>query len=181
MRILVLTLCSLLVATPAISGKPEWAGNGKNKDKAEKVERTEKAKGYADRDRSREVRQRYFSEREEGIIRDFYARDRHAYGDGRGPKPKNLPPGLRKKLERGGDLPPGWQRKLERGEVVDREVRAQAHSVPDALVDRLPIDPRVEEVIRVQDKVIRMSKGEGTIIDVIDIADVLSGRGMRTE
>lgn len=36
------------------------------------------------------------------IIRDHYA-----------PRYRNLPPGLRKKLARGGQLPPGWQRKFE--------------------------------------------------------------------
>ena len=36
------------------------------------------------------------------IIRDHYA-----------PRYRNLPPGLRKKVARGGALPPGWQKKYE--------------------------------------------------------------------
>jgi hypothetical protein len=36
------------------------------------------------------------------IIRDHYA-----------PRYRNLPPGLQKKVARGGQLPPGWQKKLE--------------------------------------------------------------------
>jgi hypothetical protein len=35
-----------------------------------------------------------------------------------GPRFKNLPPGLQKKLARGGSLPPGWQRKIEPFPVV---------------------------------------------------------------
>ena len=65
--------------------------------------------------------------------------------------------------------------------MVDREVRAASHPIPEQLAERLPYDAATEEIIRVQDKVIRMSKGEGTIIDVIDIADVLVGRGIRSE
>ncbi len=34
-------------------------------------------------------------------------------------KRKSLPPGLAKKLARGGTLPPGWQMKVARGEVMD--------------------------------------------------------------
>ncbi len=34
-------------------------------------------------------------------------------------KKKSLPPGLAKKLARGGTLPPGWQMKVARGEVID--------------------------------------------------------------
>ena len=36
------------------------------------------------------------------IVREFYA-----------PRYRNLPPGLQKKVARGGQLPPGWQKKLE--------------------------------------------------------------------
>lgn len=43
-----------------------------------------------------------FSERDIGVIRTHY-----------GTRYKNLPPGLQKKLARGGSLPPGWQKKME--------------------------------------------------------------------
>jgi len=36
------------------------------------------------------------------IVREYYA-----------PRYRNLPPGLQKKIARGGQLPPGWQKKLE--------------------------------------------------------------------
>jgi hypothetical protein len=41
------------------------------------------------------------------VIREHYA-----------PRYRNLPPGLRKKVARGGTLPPGWQKKLEPFPVV---------------------------------------------------------------
>jgi len=43
-----------------------------------------------------------FTSREIAIIREHYA-----------PRYRNLPPGLRKKVARGGALPPGWQKKYE--------------------------------------------------------------------
>jgi hypothetical protein len=35
-----------------------------------------------------------------------------------GPRYRNLPPGLQKKVARGGQLPPGWQKKFEAFPVV---------------------------------------------------------------
>ncbi|NMP16595.1 hypothetical protein [Thalassotalea sp. Y01] len=44
-------------------------------------------------------------------------------------KHKDLPPGLKKKAERGQALPPGWQKKLEVGQVVDEVVYNQGKVV----------------------------------------------------
>jgi hypothetical protein len=54
-----------------------------------------------------------FSAADVKIIREHYA-----------PRYRNLPPGLRKKVARGGQLPPGWQKKYE--------------AFPVALEQRLP-------------------------------------------
>lgn len=41
-------------------------------------------------------------------------------------KNKNqLPPGLQKKLERGGELPPGWQKKWHKGDRLDDDIYAR--------------------------------------------------------
>lgn len=40
-------------------------------------------------------------------------------GNGKG---QALPPGLQKKVERGGELPPGWQKKLAVGQVLDYDI-----------------------------------------------------------
>lgn len=152
--------------------------NGKS-DKAEKAEKADKGEKGDKAKAKHEKGPRYFGDEDKDTIRDYYASEEHREQGAKGKKQKDLPPGLAKKLERGGELPPGWQTKLERGEVLDADVRATARPVPEQLMERLPVDPLVEEVVRVQDKVIRMSRGEGTIIDVIDIADVLAGRRMR--
>lgn len=44
----------------------------------------------------------HFSIAEQQVIRQHYA-----------PRYRSLPPGLRKKVARGGQLPPGWQKKIE--------------------------------------------------------------------
>src|SRR5687768_13182035 len=44
----------------------------------------------------------HFSIGEQQVIRQHYA-----------PRYRSLPPGLRKKVARGGQLPPGWQKKIE--------------------------------------------------------------------
>lgn len=89
------------------------------------------------------------------------------YADG-GKKPKRLPPGLRKKLERGGELPPGWKKKFERGEVVSDEVWAQRHGLPDAVLRDINQIPGTE-VIQVGDRVARVLTETREILDIIDL------------
>lgn len=174
MRILISIICLTLFSVNVTAAKPDWAGSDKSREKHQTIEKKGKYK-HAGNGSER----RYFSEHDHQLIRAFFGGDERN-SQGKVPKKqKSLPPGLVKKSDRGGELPPGWQRKLARGEVVDAKLYLSAHSVPSSLLDRLPIDQRTEEIIRIQDKVIRMTRGDGTIIDVIDIADVMVGRGMR--
>lgn len=85
-------------------------------------------------------------------------------------KKKHLPYGLQQKVQRGGELPPGWQTKLKRGEVLGPELRG--HSVPlsESLARKLPPLEEGSEYRRIGDKVVRVVEGNGTIVDVIDIA-----------
>lgn len=48
------------------------------------------------------VAQVHFSIGEQRVIREYYA-----------PRYRSLPPGLQKKVARGGQLPPGWRKKLQ--------------------------------------------------------------------
>ncbi len=92
-------------------------------------------------------------------------KDKYAKGE---KKPKKLPPGLRKKLERGGELPPGWQRKFERGEVVSDEVWAQRHALPRTVLNDIDQVPGTE-VVRVGDRVARVLTETREILDIIDL------------
>ncbi|MDX1669307.1 MAG: hypothetical protein R3194_07815 [Limnobacter sp.] len=112
-----------------------------------------------------------FTDRERDIIlRGILGEDGRFEDDefkgGKGPK--KLPPGLQKKVARGGDLPPGWKKKFARGEVVSDDVYAARQGLPRSVIDDIRnIDGT--EVIQVDDQVARVIKDTRTIIDVIDI------------
>jgi len=120
-----------------------------------------------------------FSDKERSDIRRYYQRDDDEMSKKKGNKGKNknskkaLPYGLQKKLARGGQLPPGWQDKVVRGEVLDGDILKQSAYLPSELSKRLPTLEEGVEIRRVGDKVVRVLEGNGTVIDVIDLADVL--------
>jgi hypothetical protein len=104
-------------------------------------------------------------------IRHYFGGDDH--GIPGGSKQKTLPPGLQKKLERGGDLPPGWQNKVARGEVLAPDLRRRAHRLPADLNQALHGYDADTELLLLEDRVVRVATGQGTVLDVIDIADIL--------
>jgi|TARA_R110002096_G_scaffold379_17_gene2429 hypothetical protein len=116
-----------------------------------------------------------FSGSERDSIRGYYREENQVGHKGKGKKDKhkNLPYGLQKKLERGGQLPPGWQTKVAKGEVLDAELLRHSERLPNDLVRRLPVLRDGTEVRRIGDKVVRVMEGNGTVLDVIDLADVL--------
>lgn len=104
---------------------------------------------------------------EQIIIRDYY--QTHQLPLAEKPKKKKLPPGLQKKLARGGELPPGWQKKVARGEVLDAQIYAVAHPLPPDLVRMLPPPPSGVATIIIEGKIVRLIEATRTILDVFDI------------
>ncbi len=84
-------------------------------------------------------------------------------------KKKALPPGLAKKVSRGGDLPPGWQMKIARGEVLSGAVYKEAQSLPSDLIRILPPSPKRTELITIDGKIIRLLGATREILDVFDL------------
>lgn len=82
---------------------------------------------------------------------------------------KNLPPGLQKKVVRGQALPPGWQKKVTPGHNLDYHVYRQAESLPSVLLRRLPPPPVGSEILRIENKVVRLHSATRTILDVFDL------------
>ena len=74
-------------------------------------------------------------------------------------KEKRLPPGLQKKLERGGELPPGWQKKRIKGQIIDRELYRHARILS-------PTDIYGREIIRLDDQTMRIIRATGEIIHI---------------
>lgn len=117
---------------------------------------------YDDRnhdERSREGRE-YYDPRD-GSYRQSYS------GKGKG-KNKKLPPGLRKKLERGGELPPGWQKKVARGEVMDDELYSHARPVPDDIMRHLPYVEGTS-IREIDDRIVRVQDATRTVLDVFHL------------
>jgi hypothetical protein len=76
-------------------------------------------------------------------------------------KSKQIPPGLEKKVECGGELPPGWQKKLKKGEILDQQVY-------DKGVVIKPVDKDGLITIRVEGKIIKLIKATKEIVDVLN-------------
>ena len=84
-------------------------------------------------------------------------------------KKKKLPPGLRKKMARGGELPPGWQKKVARGEVMDPVVYEHSRPLPPELVRTLPPQPPGTVIVTVEGKAARLLEATLVILDVFDL------------
>jgi hypothetical protein len=87
----------------------------------------------------------------------------------KGKKPKESPPGLQKKVARGGELPPGWQKKVAKGEVLGPEIYRHATPLPVELTKKLAPAPDGTVLVKVEGKVIRLYEATRTILDVFDI------------
>jgi len=86
-----------------------------------------------------------------------------------GKKAKGLPPGLAKKVDRGGELPPGWQKKCVRGEIMSEDVYKACHPLPKEVVIKLPPPPAGTILVTVNGKVVRLAKATLEILDVFDV------------
>jgi len=81
-------------------------------------------------------------------------------------KNKGLPPGLQKKLDRGGELPPGWQRKLRKGQVLDARVYELSKPIDDALRAKLPLGPNGTVDLKIEGKIVRIYQATRIIQEV---------------
>lgn len=127
-------------------------------------------------DKTVETSSGLFTDEEKRIIRSFLREHRESrYGDddaGSGrdkpKKKKKLPPGLKKKLERGGELPPGWQKKVVRGEVLDADLYGRSSSLPKDLLRRLSTKEGTELRL-LDDRVVRIMDGTRAIMDILQV------------
>lgn len=87
-------------------------------------------------------------------------------------KQKKLPPGLEKKLERTGELPPGWEKKLVRGEILDDDLYKIAVKIddwPDSKYKKYPHPKEGTELLRLQNRIIRITKDTREILEILGI------------
>jgi len=102
-------------------------------------------------------------------IRDYYRAHPAPAPEPAPARKKKLPPGLRKKVARGGQLPPGWQKKVARGEVMDPAVYEHSRPLPPELVRTLPPQPQGTVIVTVEGKAVRLLGATLTILDVFDL------------
>lgn len=82
---------------------------------------------------------------------------------------QHLPQGLQEKVLRGKSLPPGWQKNVVRGHSLDYHVYRQGESLPESLLQRLPPSPVGSEIVRVENKIIRVVSATRMILDTFDL------------
>ena len=86
----------------------------------------------------------------------------------KGKKAKSLPPGLAKKVARGGRLPPGWEKKLVIGEIVPEPVFKECHPLPPEIVIKLPAPPPGTILRAIEGRILRLHEKTLEILDVFD-------------
>lgn len=82
---------------------------------------------------------------------------------------QNLPPGLAKKVAKGGSLPPGWQKKVSRGEVMPLDVYKHAEPLPKDIIIQLPSVAPGTSLMKIDNRIVKVVDATKTIIDVIDL------------
>ena len=128
-RITGITLIAVLLAGVALTAESPKQGRGRKK-------------GNYDRggaDTARVAIHVTFASSDVVILREHYA-----------PRYRNLPPGLQKKVARGGQLPPGWQKKFEPFPVaVERRLVALPSGYRRGVIDGKAViyDPRTNVII----------------------------------
>ncbi|WP_024954483.1 hypothetical protein [Sulfurospirillum arcachonense] len=81
-------------------------------------------------------------------------------------KQKHLPPGLAKKVQRGGELPPGWKNKIRKGEVVDRNILEQGVLLNKTTYPKKYVD-NYSNIYKIDNKIIRVMNATNEILDVL--------------
>jgi hypothetical protein len=158
MKIIILSMALLLVGTAQAGTDAPWWQFWRS------VDEVNDASGRTFTEDEKRIIQSYFQDHRE------YQHDDDNNGSSRDKpkKMKSLPPGLQKKLARGGELPPGWQKKVARGEVLDADLYRQSRSLPAELLHRLSTDAGTDLRL-LDDRVIRIINDSRVILDVLQV------------
>lgn len=153
--------CMLLLVTPALAkekNKEYSSGNSSHSQKSQH--------GQSHPQKGAQYEQASIQD----IVDSYYREQLHAKkGKKNVKKKKNLPPGLQKKLARGGELPPGWQNKVARGEVLDWQIYSRSVKLPHDLLRRLPAIPPESRYLRLEDRIFRILNDTREILDIFTV------------
>ncbi len=163
----VICLAALILALPALAkDKPRKGGPAhKSEYNADESRSTHEGREGAAMDEPRSGKHDVFSENEIGIIEGYVKQYRALPGK----HERRLPPGLAKKVARGGTLPPGWQKKCIPGETLPPAVYQECRPLPQELVVKLPPPPGLTVTVALDGKIFRLLEATREILDVFDI------------
>ena len=136
-------------------------------EQAEKAEQAKEAAPQKDK-KAKAAAKGGFSEADREVIEQWQQSQTSQSTSKKQKKHKTLPPGLQKKVDRGGELPPGWKKKLEVGTVLDPEVDKAATPLPEQILKRLPEIPEGTEILQIGDEVVRVIESTREIIGIFD-------------
>jgi hypothetical protein len=145
------------------------------KDKKKDHDHGKKGHSHSEKEHNKGDSKHAFSTRERECIQ-AYVNDYSEKGKSKN-EHKGLPPGLAKKVARGGQLPPGWEKKVSVGETMPAEVYKECFPLPKELAIKLPTPPAGIINVTVDGKIVRLMEASKQILDVFEIpAPFLSKR-----
>ncbi|MFP1681064.1 hypothetical protein ACLD0W_01060 [Alloalcanivorax sp. C16-1] len=139
LRTTLLTAAVLALTPAALADPPAWAGQGGKQ-------------GAAPRHAGMDADARIFSDRERQALLH--------YGERR--DLDDLPPGLRKKVARGGDLPPGWRDKLREGRRLPDDLYYHGYRLPESVYRT----PNGYSDVVIDNEVVRILDATQVIMDI---------------
>jgi len=149
-----LLISGVIVASPALADKPEWAGGG-NKHERKEMRNGRDRDDRWERDDGRSGRGDHrFADRQRSEVYEYYSREFRA---GR------CPPGLSKKHN--GCMPPGQAKKWRLGYALPRDVIY--YDLPPALVVKIGVPPAGYKYVRVASDILMIAAGTGMVMDAI--------------
>lgn len=141
-----LALSAALAAGSALAAKPDWAGNGKNKNKQHEDRQEQRGSPSASR----------FTDQHRRLIAEYYG--------GQAQPGRKCPPGLAKKNN--GCLPPGQAKKWGMGRPLPGDVRH--YDLPQDLLRRLPPAPAGHRYVRVAADILLIAVGSSMVVDAVE-------------
>ena len=163
----ILFLSTFAVATQAIASNLNDAANTLNAaastdNAAQNTKGNVEGKNDRFTDAERNEYKSYYNKQSKNKNHDAGDDDKGEHHDNAGHDKKysDLPPGLQKKVARGGSLPPGWQKKVNNGQVFPPELRTHSKRSP------YPSPKGTSDYI-LEDKVIRVMDSTNVILDVL--------------
>jgi hypothetical protein len=155
---------ALALTTIFIASTCAFAGDHEKKEHGEHSH--ESNSHHHDKDGDRDKSKCEITASEKEAIQVWYKS--HSIHSSESKKSKHLPPGLAKKVARGGKLPPGWQDKMVKGQPIPTEVYEHCQPLPKEVSIKLPVPPVGTVLITVEGKVARILEATHEILDVFD-------------